>query len=65
MKKKIFLSQDAESRMVELQGLVDRVNGLSRQMAVTFCEDRSKFKLEECLAIFKQFCDQIRQCQKV
>ena len=35
------------------------------ELAAQWCEEPSKFNLEEALAVFRQFCAFIHQCRKV
>ncbi len=57
--------QDAEKEVEKLKEGLQEIDALSKKMAVHFCEEETKFKLEECLDVFKQFCDKVKQCQQV
>ena len=59
------LLQNAEKDIAKLKESLDEIDTLSKKMADHFCEEESKFKLEECLDVFKQFCDKVKQCQQV
>ena len=51
--------------MTRLKGKLQEIDELGSKMATHFCEDESKFRLEESLGIFHQFCDKVQQCQQV
>jgi len=38
---------------------------LTKQLALYFCEDEGKLKLQELLSLFKTFCDQLVKAKKV
>ena len=57
--------QKTQSEIQILQNELQDVEQLGAQMAQRFCEDKTKFKIEECLDIYKTFCENIHKCQKV
>ena len=48
-----------------LEKKLDEIETLSHKLADHFCEEQSKFKLEECLDIMKSFCESVRKCTEV
>ncbi|KAJ7363371.1 hypothetical protein OS493_011659 [Desmophyllum pertusum] len=46
------------------EGIAEIYN-LTKQLALYFCEDEGKLKLQELLALFKTFCDQLVKAKKV
>ena len=38
---------------------------LTHKLCIHFVESEKTFKLEECLNIFKTFCEKVEQCEKV
>ena len=57
--------QEVKTHIAELKEGLANIQQLSSKLATHFCEEESKFKLEECLQTFKAFCEKIEQCQKV
>ena len=49
---------EMETELQELQSVTDSV-------AEYFCEDPSKFKLEECCSIFNSFCEKFMRAMQV
>ncbi|CAH1778221.1 unnamed protein product [Owenia fusiformis] len=48
----------------KLKDGISEINSLTSHLADHFCENQTKFKLEECFKTFKTFCDKIKQCKK-
>ncbi|KAI8508750.1 hypothetical protein Bbelb_138490 [Branchiostoma belcheri] len=48
----------------ELQKELGTIKQLARKLAVHFCEDPNSFQLEECLQIFKTFCERVKTAHK-
>ncbi|XP_078601620.1 uncharacterized protein LOC144876335 isoform X2 [Branchiostoma floridae x Branchiostoma japonicum] len=48
----------------ELQKELAGIKQLARKLAVHFCEDPNSFQLEECLQIFKTFCERVKTAHK-
>ncbi|CAH1267428.1 INF2 [Branchiostoma lanceolatum] len=48
----------------ELQKELGSIKQLARKLAVHFCEDPNCFQLEECLQIFKTFCERVKTAHK-
>ncbi|KAJ7995735.1 hypothetical protein DPEC_G00247680 [Dallia pectoralis] len=51
-----FLTE-AESRLAENGLSLQSIGSISDSVAEYFCEDPSKFRLDECCSIFSSFCD--------
>lgn len=50
------ISQRADAKLAEVEGLIQELNELSSAVADYFCEDPATFKLDECCSIFHSFC---------
>lgn len=64
-KKFIKSIQNANADLESLNQALASVDDLGNKLAQHFCEDETKFKIEECLGIYKTFCDNINKCEKV
>eukprot|EP00064_Thunnus_orientalis_P000015 superscaffoldBa00000001_g15 len=49
--------KEAEVCLAEIETDLQELQSVSDTVAEYFCEDPSKFKLEECCSIFKSFCE--------
>ena len=61
----IFTEQEALTEVEVLEEGIKEINNLIHKMAVYFCEDEKKIKLQEVLGLFKTFCDQLTTAKKV
>lgn len=61
----LFNFQGALEKTKKLvEGITD-IHNLTKQLALYFCEDEGKLKLQELLSLFKTFCDQLVKAKKV
>lgn len=51
--------------MSETETALQELQSVSDSVAEYFCEDSTKFKLEECCSIFKSFCGKFIQAMQV
>ena len=51
--------------MKKLDEGIAEIHNLTKQLALYFCEDEGKLKLQELLSLFKTFCDQLVNAKKV
>lgn len=51
--------------MAEIETDLQELQSVSDSVAEYFCEDPSKFKLEECCSIFKSFCEKFLRAMQV
>lgn len=56
--------KSAQEELAEVQGKMEKVADLTKKLCHHFCETEKTFKLEECLNIFKAFCEKVIQCKK-
>ncbi|XP_008288409.1 FH2 domain-containing protein 1 [Stegastes partitus] len=49
--------KEAEVCLAEIEADLEELQSLSDSVAEYFCEDPTKFKLEECCSIFNSFCE--------
>ena len=61
----MMMSQNAEKEVEKLKQQLSRINELSSQLVVRFCEDEKTFRLEDLLTTFHSFCELVQQCRKV
>lgn len=54
----------AKAQLSELSSSFDKIGQLSRRLAEHFCEEESRFSVEECLHIFNNFCEKVKLAQK-
>ena len=57
--------QGAKAELEETQRKVTTVGELTHKLCAHFVENEKTFRLEECLNIFKSFCEKVIQCKKV
>jgi hypothetical protein len=57
--------QEAEEELDKVKKMLEKVVKLTKKLCLHFVENEQSFKLEECLNIFKNFCDKVIQCKKV
>ena len=51
--------------MVELEQDLTELENLRVELANYFCEDKTTFKLEECIKIFSTFCEKFQKAKQV
>ena len=61
----VFFKQSAFREVTEVEGKFAKLTKLKEELAVYFCEDETKFKLEEILGIFKTFCGNMAKAREV
>ncbi|KAH8025768.1 hypothetical protein HPB51_011099 [Rhipicephalus microplus] len=54
----------AKAQLSELSSSFEQIGQLSRRLAEHFCEEESRFSVEECLHIFNNFCEKVKLAQK-
>ncbi|KAH8025359.1 hypothetical protein HPB51_007671 [Rhipicephalus microplus] len=54
----------AKAQLGELSSSLGKIGQLSRRLAEHFCEEESRFSVEECLHIFNNFCEKVKLAQK-
>lgn len=54
----------AKAQLNELSSSFDEIGQLSRRLAEHFCEEESRFSVEECLHIFNNFCEKVKLAKK-
>lgn len=52
----VVVSQRAEAKLANVEGLIQELSALNGAVAEYFCEDPATFKLDECCSIFHSFC---------
>lgn len=57
--------QDAFKEIENVEQKLKQLSQLTQDLAEYFCEDESKFKLEELLVIFKTFCNHLDKAKEV
>nr|KAG5685518.1 hypothetical protein BaRGS_024255 [Batillaria attramentaria] len=57
--------KSAQEELEETKAKMEKVADLTKKLCAHFCENEKTFKLEECLNIFKTFCEKVIQCKKV
>ena len=60
-----YTLQNAEVDLELLRKGLQQIDGYKTKLAIHFCEEKEKFKLEDCFGIFRRLCENIVQCQKV
>ena len=63
-KVKVYV-QGAKGELEETQRKVTTVRELTHKLCAHFVENEKTFRLEECLSIFRTFCEKVIQCKKV
>lgn len=58
-------SQGALKEVENVEQKLKRLNQLRKDLAEYFCEDESKFKLEDLLQIFTIFCNHLDKAKEV
>ena len=58
-------TQDALKEVENVEQKLKQLNQLRQDLAEYFCEDESKFKLEDLLEIFKTFCNHLHKAKEV
>ena len=53
------------SSLAEMEQSLEALNAASDAVAQFFCEDPSKFKLQECFSIFNSFCEKFMKAIQV
>lgn len=61
----LFICQGALEKTKKLDEGIAEIHNLTKQLALYFCEDEGKLKLQELLSLFKTFCDQLVKAKKV
>lgn len=61
----LFNFQGALEKTKKLEDGITEIHNLTKQLALYFCEDEGKLKLQELLSLFKTFCDQLVKAKKV
>lgn len=51
--------------MLEIEGDLQELQMVSDSVAEYFCEDPSKFKLDDCCSIFNEFCKKFLRAMQV
>ncbi|KAH7969340.1 hypothetical protein HPB52_016830 [Rhipicephalus sanguineus] len=59
-----FINSTAKAQLSELSSSFDKIGELSRRLAEHFCEEESRFSVEECLHIFNNFCEKVKLAKK-
>lgn len=57
--------KEAEVCLAETETDLQELQSVSDTVAEYFCEDPSKFKMEECCSIFKSFCEKFMRAIQV
>ena len=57
--------QGALEKAKQLEEGITEIHSLTKQLAMYFCEDEGKLKLQELLSLFKTFGDQLNKAKKV
>uniref|UniRef100_T1IIN0 FH2 domain-containing protein n=1 Tax=Strigamia maritima TaxID=126957 RepID=T1IIN0_STRMM len=57
-----FISKSRD-QVTQLENQMKSINEMSTKLARHFCEDESKFKLEDCLSTFAGFCEKVKQAR--
>ncbi|XP_041849784.1 FH2 domain-containing protein 1 [Melanotaenia boesemani] len=55
---------DAEVCLAEMETSLQELESVSDSVAEYYCEDSSKFKLEECCSIFNSFCERFMRAMQ-
>ena len=55
----------AQGEMVEPEEDMAELENLRKELADYFCEDKTTFKLEECIKIFSTFCEKFQKAKQV
>ncbi|VEL06879.1 unnamed protein product [Protopolystoma xenopodis] len=63
-RRKEFKFNNAEDQLKEVTEKLERLEHLRLACADYFCEERSQFKLEECIKIFKTFFDKFNKARQ-
>ena len=62
----MFVSiQDALKEVENVEQKLKQLNQLKQDLVEYFCEDESKFKLEDLLGIFQTFCNHLDKAKEV
>ncbi len=61
----LFSLQDALKEVENVDQKLKQLSQLKQDLAEYFCEDESKFKLEDLLGIFKTFCNHLDKAKEV
>ncbi|XP_078369378.1 LOW QUALITY PROTEIN: inverted formin-2-like [Oculina patagonica] len=57
-------TENALEKAKKLEEGITQIHNLTKQLAMYFCEDEGKLKLQELLSLFKTFCDQLVKAKK-
>jgi hypothetical protein len=61
----LFPLQGALKEVENVEQKLKQLSQLKQDLADYFCEDESKFKLEDLLQIFKTFCNHLDKAKEV
>lgn len=56
--------QSAKKQLKSLHMRLDKIEELSKELASFFCEDETKFSVEECLQLINTFCEKVKVASK-
>ena len=61
----LCVGQSSHESMESFDQSLSDVEAMAARLAEHFCEEENRFKIEECLEIFRTICENVKKCKQV